>query len=255
MDIYEKVAKQPTFTVANVLSYYTNMESARSAVKRLVTQGRAQKIRNNLYTCISPEHGGPIANRYQIASAITPSSYVSHHSAMTYHGISNQVSYEVIVSSSTRFRDFEFDGYFYRYVQSRLSEGIVTYPYSGGVKVTDIERSIADCLKDMDRFSGLEEIKELITSVRTINETKLIHYLTLYNNQFLFQKAGFMLWDCRDNMGLSDNFFSACEAKIGKSKRYLTKDSGEVQFNNKWKLVVPQSIITTRLEEETDASI
>ena len=43
-----------------------------------------------------------VANRFQIASAITPSSYVSYHTAFEYYGIADQVFYEVFVGSETR---------------------------------------------------------------------------------------------------------------------------------------------------------
>lgn len=84
------------------------------------------KIRNNMYTCIGGETGAPVANRFQIASKITPTSYVSHHTAMEYYGITDQVYYDVYVASETSFREFEFDGYTYRYVASKDMEGVET---------------------------------------------------------------------------------------------------------------------------------
>ena len=119
MNLYFELLKQPVFTIENVNRYYEKIESARSAVKRLMAKGLAVKIRNNLYTCISGETDSPLANRYQIASAITPTSYVSHHSAMEYYGISDQIFYEVYVSSEEKFRDFEFDGYTYHCIVSK----------------------------------------------------------------------------------------------------------------------------------------
>ena len=132
----------------DVNKFYNNMNSARSAIKRLMKEGMVAKIRNNMYTCISGETGAPVANRFQIASHITPTSYVSHHTAMEYYGITDQVYYEVYVSSETSFRDFIFDGYTYCFVVSKNSEGIDKPPYSGGVAVTNLERTIVDSIKD-----------------------------------------------------------------------------------------------------------
>jgi hypothetical protein len=44
---------------------------------------------------------------------------------------------------------------------------------------------------------------------------------------------------------LSDDFFGACEAKIGKSKRYLYKPSpsAQMKYNNRWRLVVPNDLM------------
>ena len=68
MDIYFEMAKHPVFTIEDVNLFYDNMNSARSAVKRMLAASKVQKIRNNLYTCISAENGSPVANRFQIAS-------------------------------------------------------------------------------------------------------------------------------------------------------------------------------------------
>lgn len=256
MDIYTKMAKRPVFTIDDVNKCYNNIGSARSAVKRLMTYGKALKIRSNLYTCISAEREGPIANRFQIASAITETSYVSHHTAMEYYGITDQIFYDVYVSSETRFQDFEFDGYTYHFVRSRLEEGVDSPKLSGGVRVTDKERTLADCLKDMDKISGLEEVAANVESMRRLNEDKLLRYLSRYNNQFLYQKAGLLLWANRNVLGLSDSFFDICRSHIGKSKRYLTRDKADGIYDDHWKLIVPLNFMNMKNEAMTpDAEI
>ena len=39
--------------------FYNNIDSARSAIKRLMKEGMVAKIRNNMYTCVSGETGAP----------------------------------------------------------------------------------------------------------------------------------------------------------------------------------------------------
>ena len=157
MDIYFEMAKHPVFTIEDVNLLYNNMNSARSAVKRMIATSKVLKIRSKLYTCISAENGGPVANRFQIASAISDTSYVSHHTAMEYYGVSDQVFYDVYVSSKTKFRNFEFDGYTYHYVKPNLDEGVETPAFSGGIRITDRERTLTDCIKDMDRIGVLKK--------------------------------------------------------------------------------------------------
>ena len=105
MNLYFKLLKMPVFNVEDVNKYYNNMDSARSAIKRLMKEKMVVKIRNNMYTCVSGETGLPVADRFQIACSITPTAYISHHTAMEYYGITDQVFYEVYVSSETFFRD------------------------------------------------------------------------------------------------------------------------------------------------------
>ncbi len=239
MNLYFELLKKPVFVMEDVNVFYNNMDSARSAVKRLMKEGMVAKIRNNMYTCISGETGAPIANRFQIASRITPTSYVSHHTAMEYYGITDQVYYDVYVSSQTSFRDFTFDGYTYRFVMSRNSEGIDRPAYSGGIAVTNLERTIVDCIKDMDKIAGMEEVVQNIESVHRIQEARLLKYLELYKNQFLYQKLGYLLWQRKGQIGVCDAFFEKCKSQIGKSKRYLTRKQEGGCYDDTWKLVVP----------------
>lgn len=248
MNLYFELMQLPVFTMEDVCKYYEKdkIESARSAVKRLMKHGTVVKIRNNMYTCISGETSAPIANRFQIASSITPTSYVSHHTAVEYYGLADQVYYDVYVSSETKFQMFEFDGYTYHCIVAKCKSGIESVKYSGGVKITDKERTLVDIIKGMDKIAGFEETIANIQGFHNLQEKKLLLYLKEYNNQFLYQKTGFLLWNIKKQLGFSDDFFEICRAKIGKSKRYLTKDVGEVVYNDTWKIVVPQNIISIK---------
>ena len=255
MNLYFELLKKSIFNMQDVNVFYDNMESARSVVKRLMKEGMAGKIRNNMYTCISGETGAPVANRFQIASNITPTSYVSHHTAMEYYGITDQVFNEVYVSSETSFREFEFDGYTYRYIESKNSEGVVKLPYSGGITITNLERTIVDSIKDMDKIAGVEEVVQDIESVHLMQEKRLLKYMELYHNQFLYQKTGYLLWQKREQMGLSDSFFDSCKEQIGKSKRYLTKEQDGGRYDDTWKLVVPKDLYNMKNGVMSDADI
>ena len=245
MNLYFELLKKPIFNMEDVNEFYNNMNSARSAIKRLMKEGMVAKIRNNMYTCISGETGAPVANRFQIASHITPTSYV----------ITDQVYYDVYVSSETSFRDFTFDGYTYCFVASKNSEGIEKPPYSGGVAVTNLERTIVDSIKDMDKISGIEEVVQNMESVHRMQENRLLKYLELYQNQFLYQKMGYLLWQHKEQMGLSDSFFENCKKQIGKSKRYLTRDQEGGCYDDTWKLIIPDNLQNMKNGVVIDADI
>ena len=255
MNLYFELLKKPIFCVEDVNEFYGNIESARSAIKRMMKEKMVAKIRNNMYTCISGETGAPVANRFQIASHITPTSYVSHHTAMEYYGITDQVFNEVYVSSETNFRSFSFDGYNYRYVASKSLEGVEKPAFSGGIAVTNIERTIIDCVKDMDKIAGIEEVVQNIESIGRMQEKRVLKYLRLFQNQFLYQKMGYLLSDHQEKMGLSDAFFDSCKEQIGKSKRYLTRDQEGGRYDDEWKLVVPEGLHNMKNGELLDADI
>ena len=255
MNLYYELLKKPVFTMEDALAFYRNINSCRNAVRRLIDSGMVLKIRRNLYTCKSGETGGPVADRFQIAGNITKTSYISHHSAMEYYGVADQVYYEVYVSSETEFKDFDFEGYTYRFIKPKISSGIVSPQYSGGIHVTDKERTILDSIKDVDRIAGFEEVICNIEALQGVKEERLLKYLELYNNQFLYQKTGYLLSHMQNRFGLSDRFFDTCREKAGKSTRYLSSDQKEGKFCSDWKLVVPDMIFQTKNGGVIDADI
>lgn len=246
MNIYYELMKYPVFSIDTLKEYYTNEESARSAVKRLIKKGTVLKIRNNLYTCVSGETLSPIANRFQIASAINETSFVSHHTALEYYGAIDQVFYEVYVSSKKKFNTFEFDGYTYISVADKIFEGIEKIQLSNGVKISDKERTIIDSIKDMNKISGPEEVNSAIPLMASLDENRLLKYLKLYNNKSLYQRVGFMLEQYKDVLGISDAFFQRCKEIAGNTKSGIYDEGGETVYNPKWKLLVPKDLLTLK---------
>jgi hypothetical protein len=56
---------------------------------------------------------------------------------------------------------------------------------------------------------------------------------------------GYILEHLQDMWNLSDSFFAICEARIGKSKRYLYKPPTheKMVYNHRWRLIVPNNLI------------
>ena len=240
MKEYITLAQRSTFTMDDVASLAGNRSTAASQVSRLMKHGLVAKIRNNLYTCINAVDGQPVASKYQIGSAITESSYISHHSALSFMGLTGQVFYEVYVSTPRRFNDFAFDGITYRCVASKFAEGVVAPPYTRDIRMTSLERTVIDSIKDVERVGGIEELLNALSSIRSLDEAELIRFLDAYAIQFLFQKTAFLLSHYQDALRLSPSFFAYCRARMGKSTRYLTK--GSTQYASSWQLVVPPNL-------------
>lgn len=249
MDLYFDLLHYPVFTFQNVEQKYHNVNSAKAAIRQLEKSGRIVRIRRGLYTPVSGETKAPVANRFQIASALTPTSAVSHHSAMEYYGITDQVFYEVYVSSASRFTDFSFDGYTYRYIRTMVFDGVICPKFSGGIRITDKERTVIDSINDIDEIAGPEEVVENICSIRNLNEQKMLQYLASFHSQFLYQKVGYFLSHLTS---CSDEFLEKCLELSGKSTRYLLNDDKTGKYDAKWRLVVPDSVLNMKNGEMED---
>ena len=243
MDVLTALAMYPVFTIDDVCKLIANKKTAYSRLDRLIKKGMVKKIRKNMYSVIDLSTGSPVATRFQIACAITKTAYISHHSAFEYYGVANQVYYEVYVSSEARFNHFSYDNISYKYVASRMKEGVVEAKNTTGVRITDLERTVVDSIRDFNKIGGLEELLNCLEGVQYLDEKKLRRYLDLYNTQALYQRAGYLLEHYRQAMQLSNAFIEYCKEKVGNSLRYLVSETkGRSTYNSEWKLMVPEGM-------------
>lgn len=243
MDVFTALAKYPVFTIDDVKKLTGNEKTAYSQLDRLMKKGLVKKIRKSIYSVVNPSTGQIVATRYQIACAITDTAYISHHSASEYYGLANQVFYEVYVSSETKFNHFEHNHVTYKYVTSRMKEGVVEAKNTTGVKITDLERTVIDSIRDFNKIGGLEELLNCLEGVHYLNEKKLKRYIDIYDTQSVYQRVGFLLDHYRKEMQLSKEFIEYCKDKIGKSRRYLVSEArDDNSYNSEWELMIPQGL-------------
>lgn len=252
MKHYEKLLGLGCFTFTEAMNITGgNTNTAKSMLKRYAEKGYVKQIKRNLYVAVSLETGTPVADPYRIASKITPTSYVSHRSAFAYRGYANQVSYELNVSSQSRFRDFEFDGMEYVCHESDISDGIVI---DQGIRVTDPERTIVDYINDFDHIGGLEELLKGLEMIPFVSSEKILRYLSLYHKAILYQRTGYILEHFKETLKLDADFFEECQRKKGKSIRYFSDSlpREDMVYNSAWGLMAPKSLLSISGQEEMD---
>lgn len=232
------------FHKKDVLSFTKDDNAAKELLRRYKKMGLISQIRRDLYSANDLANKVTLATKFEIASRITPSAYLSYHAALEYHGLANQIFYELYVSSEERFNNFEYEGISYTYCQSAISLGVVNPPMDSMIKVTDLERTVIDCIDSISRSGGLEELVMCFSLITYLKEKQLLAYLDAYRKQFLFQKAGFILSYFQKEMKLSNDFFKECRQRIGKSVRYLTDTSDSKIYNKAWKLYAPENILS-----------
>jgi predicted transcriptional regulator of viral defense system len=243
MKYYKELLEMQCFTRADVERLTGNAGAANSLLSDYQKKGYISSVKRNLYVAQSMETGDAVASRYFIGSHITDEAYLTHHAAFEYHGLANQVYYEVYVSGAKRFASFEFDDVTYRYVAPRLEAGVEDRP--DGVRVTDIERTVLDSIGDFEKIAGLEELLHCLELVPYLDEEKLLTYLEQYGKQVLYQKTGYLLSHLQKELRLSDQFFESCEKRIAKSVRYLYHgvEREPNVFDRRWRLLVPQNLM------------
>ena len=232
------------FNLEDITSLTDNINTGKDLLLNYKKQNLIVQIRRNLYSVTDLATKATVANKFEIGSHISNSAYISYHSALEYHGIAHQVFFTLYISSETRFNDFEFEDMQYLYCKSNISEGIETPPMNSLIRVTNIERTVIDCLDRIDRAGGLEELIHSLSMINYLDEKKLINYLNQYNKVFLFKKAGFILKNFLANMKLSDEFISLCHQIGAPHVKYLTTPTESDTFHKEWNIYAPKNILS-----------
>lgn len=242
MKYYEKMMSLGCFSFKDTVKLIGSEQSAITILNQYVKKGYVAKIRRGLYSAINLYDHEPVANRFEIASAISETSVVSHHSAFEYYGYTNQVAYTVNVTSDTRFNEFSFGGYRYVRRAPSISSGVTKI--GGQIYVTDVERTVLDGIDDFESDMGFEELIHCIRAVPILSEEKMIRYLSEYDKCFLYQKTGLVFDRYKTEFGISNEFLELCRRNSGKSSRYLLKDmkNSVLDFSGIWHLIIPKNL-------------
>lgn len=236
MKYYERLIDFGSFNFSNVVELTGSREAAKRILNSYTKKGYIEKIRRDYYVAISMETHQPVVNRYQIASNVYDDAYITHHSAFEAYGYANQIFYNVYFACERRVREFSYDGVYYQQIPRNSKADVV---HEGNVKLTSIEQTVVDSIKDYEKVAGLEEVLRCIELIPVLDERKLLKCLKNYNIGNLYQKCGYILENVGKPIGITDFFLEECQNHVGKSKYYLLKDRQSMSLDKRWMLYVP----------------
>ena len=237
----DKFHELKIFTLDDAARIVKSKTYAMTILRGYIEESLVVKIRRNLYgvTNLATKHIE--ANRFEVASALTPTAYISYHSALEFYGMANQDFNTMYVASESRFNSFEFDGLSYIYAKSQTDIGIETPIMSYGIRVTSLERTVIDCIDRIDRCGGSEEMLQCFGMIMHISEAKLMEVLASYDKATLYKKAGFILSKFRGRFNLSADFFQICRERANVGSKVLTSYEDCTEYDREWNLSYPDT--------------
>lgn len=124
---------------------------------------------------------------------------------MEYYGIANQVFSNVFVGSLTRFNNFVFNDNEFIF-KSAKNIKFVNNIINEGIKVSSLEKTIVDCIDNINLAGGIEEILNALEQIKYLNEKKILEILLDINKMVLYQKVGYLLELYNNQFEFSDDF-------------------------------------------------
>ena len=231
-----------------------NKHSALVLLNRYAGAGLVKRIRRNLYAAVNLGTKAMEVNHFQIASHLTPTAHVAYHSAFEYYGFAHQVFFTTYVASESLFNGFECDGMIYQYCAAKIDTGVNTPPMDALVRVTDLSRTVVDCINRIDRCGGLEELCQCLNAIPYFDGSQIVQYLEAYNKRALYKKAGFILSHFMGKIKDGDALLAACHKCGAQGVNRIQSDSQKSVYHKEWGLYAPDNILSF-LEQGSYASI
>ena len=177
--------------------------SARSFVRTLVERGLATRLKPGLYILVPFEMGKEkefAGDPYLVASVLAGGKnyYLSHGTAMDIHRMVTQPQFVIYVSTSKRIHPKTIMGTEFRFItcKKRVLFGITDHwvTKQKTVKVSDIERTIIDGLRQPEYCGGLTEVaKGLWMQREKVSPQRLMRYAIRLNVGAVIRRLGFLL--------------------------------------------------------------
>lgn len=177
--------------------------SARSFIRKLVDRGVAARLKPGLYALVPFELGREReypGNPLVVAREIMREKayYLSHATAMEIHGMTTQPQLVVIVSTPVPRKSLRALGVEFRFVrcQRRHLFGLTDYwaTKQDKVRVSDLERTIIDGLKQPEHCGGLTEVaKGLWMRRQDVDVGRLVQYARRLSVGAVVRRLGFLL--------------------------------------------------------------
>lgn len=234
MKYLKKLSEMRIFNHEDLTELTGDVNLTNGIIRNYINKKYITRITRDMYAVISLETNGIIPSKYEIASNITKSSFVSHHSAFEFYGYYNQVYNQIIVSSLTRFQNFQHQEISYEYKNTKDDEFTERIR---GVKISSIARTIVDSIEQINSYDEFIETIKCIQMLPAINGLHIMKYLLHRNKQILFSKVGLVLSNFKDDLLITDTLLWRMKNLGTKGRRYFTKETYRLTtFYNEWNL-------------------
>ena len=235
------------FTLKDVTSTLNiTYENAKVIVNRLVKKAWLIRLTRGKYLIVPLEAGVKslyTEHGFVIASHLVDSYYIGYGSALNSHGLSELVPSAVYVVSNKRRKNRTILHTKFKFVTvSKLKlfgvEELIISGYK--IKISNAEKTIADCLDHPEYCGGIDEIaKSIYFEHKELDMKKVVNYAKKLGNKTIIKRLGYLLE--LFNFHEYEYLFENVELSKGYPKFDLIL-SKKGKFNNKWKLLLNADI-------------
>jgi predicted transcriptional regulator of viral defense system len=177
--------------------------SSRGLANRLVARGLATRLKPGLFILVPAELGHErdyLGDPYVVAAEIVGGKdyFISHSSAMDIHQMVTQPQFVVYTTTTQSVRPHSVLGTEFRFVRCKPEHLFGEMDHwatkTRKIRVSDLERTVIDGLKQSEYCSGFSEVaKGFWMRRQDMDVKKLVEYALMLNIGALYRRLGYLL--------------------------------------------------------------
>lgn len=252
LDVYRRLAELEVVTLDDAEWAAGDRELGRKALRKMLSEGLAKRIRAGLYHVFTTGAEGAPPNKFLVASKCHPKAVIALHAALEYHGATHSAFHRVDLYAPRGVHPFSYAGIQYAPRVDRLRGlGVVSdngMPSGGkSVLVTSVARTIVDCLCLPKLAGGFVELYHSISRLAIrVPADEAYECARGYGTAIACQRVGFMGDLMRDQWGWTDADLNRFRAHVPAGWAYLdprTRKRGGAGATA-WHLIVPPALLS-----------
>ena len=223
--------------------------------------GNIRRVAREVFASV-PKHANArtwSVDRFLAASRLRPGGVIAYHSALELHGYAYSEGYDVQVIAPGEPRMFEANGLTCRFVRpprgftgpnGAETDGVTVVDRLGlDVKVTTLERTIADLFDRHDLAGGAEELFNSLDLVARVDAGALVQHARARGNAAAAGALGFWLEQEQERLGVPQHALEDLRALAPSRPRYaLGAKPGSARTARHWNVILPADVAERRFE-------
>jgi len=240
--VYRYFYNKKVFSLNEINSIVKNYRTSIHVAKGLVNKKYTTKIKGGLYFVVPYEATPDILNefnpdKYLIGSRLN--GFLSHHTALELYNAASNLN-RVFVTSDARTPNLIHKDISYVCIKTKHYFGFKEIRYENqNILISDKERTVLDCIRNLNYTSGLNEVLSAIPKLAPINFDLIFQYLRKINEQSLFAKTGYIFEYLRNEVMTPNWFLDKLKGYVKNKTYYLDNKIGNSKHVREWRLMVP----------------
>jgi predicted transcriptional regulator of viral defense system len=215
-------------------------------------QGSIARVKNGVYVRQSREPwGGPaLPDFVALAARMAPDAAAAFHTALEAHGFAQSLFEKLTFVTWTRARPVSFMGRRLLPVRPRAplrerqgGEGWVELIDRGGleVRVTSVERTVADVLDRPSLAGGVVEVWRSLFAVPAVDPGALFDYVETLGSSTVAARVGYFLEARREELAVPASVLDLLRRLRPRQPVHFDRGLGG-RLNPQWRLIVPREL-------------